>query len=76
MDDDRRKALEAAARAADAVADEHLPTCDAAVLMRAIGSSARAALAATGRGPAQVATPAYRDNWDTLFGKGQVVGQA
>jgi hypothetical protein len=28
-----------------------------------------------GSGPAQVATPAYRDSWDRVFGK-QTVGQA
>jgi hypothetical protein len=32
--------------------------------------------AATSDGPAQVATPQYRSNWDTIFGKKQVVGQA
>lgn len=28
------------------------------------------------KGPAQVATPAFRENWETLFGKRQPVGQA
>lgn len=27
-------------------------------------------------GPAQVATKQYRNNWDTIFGNRQVVGQA
>lgn len=27
-------------------------------------------------GPAQVATPAYRENWDTIFGTKKPVGQA
>jgi hypothetical protein len=31
---------------------------------------------ATGAGPAQVATERYRKNFDTIFGKKQVVGQA
>lgn len=32
--------------------------------------------AATSGGPAQVATETYRNNFDTIFGKRQVVGQA
>ena len=75
MNDDQKKTLEVAARAADQVATEHRPTCGISVLMRAVGDAARDALAAS-RGPAQVATPAYRANWDTLFGKQQTVGQA
>lgn len=74
MSDDRSKALEAAAIAADRIADEHKPTCGIAQIMRAISSAVRQAAGAS-KGPAQVATTAYRTNWDTLFGK-QPVGQA
>jgi hypothetical protein len=28
------------------------------------------------QGPVRVATPAYRDGWDRIFGNKQVVGQA
>jgi hypothetical protein len=73
--DDQRKQLEAAARAADQIAAEHRPTCGTAVLMRAVSEGARNTLAAH-KGPAQVATLAYRKNWETLFGKRQTVGQA
>jgi hypothetical protein len=76
MNDDQRRALEAAAQAADRIADEHHPECGTAQILRAIGSAARSAAAAASRGPAQVATPDYRKNWDTLFGKKQAVGQA
>lgn len=74
-EDDKRKLLEEAASAADKIADEHRPTCGTAQLMRAISNAARQAAGAS-KGPAQVATPAYRTNWDTLFGKKQPVGQA
>ena len=75
MNDDQRKQLEAAASAADRIAAEHRPTCGTAKLMRAASDALRNALA-TNKGPAQVATPAYRENWDTLFGKRHPVGQA
>ncbi len=32
--------------------------------------------AATNNGPAQVATPQYQKNYETIFGQRQVVGQA
>jgi hypothetical protein len=73
--DDERRALEAAADLADREADTHRPTCGAGKFLRAAGEAIRASLAG-GSGPAQVATPAYRENWDTLFGKKQTVGQA
>ena len=75
MSDDRKRALEAVAQAADRIADEHRPTCGTAQLMRAVSQAVRGA-AGQSKGPAQVATPAYRDNWETLFGKRQPVGQA
>jgi len=73
--DDERRALEAAADLADRAAETHRPTCGAGKILRATGEAIRASLA-VGWGPAQVATPAYRENWDTLFGKRQTVGQA
>jgi hypothetical protein len=30
----------------------------------------------TSAGPAQVATPAYRENWDSIFGKKPTIGKA
>lgn len=75
-DADEKRLLEAAARAADKIADEHRPACGTAQLMRAVSSAARNAAAGASKGPSQVATPAYRENWDTLFGKKQPVGQA
>ncbi len=75
MNDDQKKALESVARAADRIADEHHPECGTAKIMRAVGVAARNAIGAS-RGPAQVATLAYRSNWDALFGKRQPVGQA
>ena len=72
---DEKRLLEAAASAADRIADEHRPTCGTAQLMRAVSGAARDALAKS-KGPAQVATLAYRKNWETLFGKKQTVGQA
>ena len=43
-----------------------------------VGQAIRAAKAAcaAGSGPAQVATPAYRTHWDSIFGARQEVGQA
>lgn len=74
--DDEKKMLEATARMADRIAAEHAPTCGTAKLMRVVGDAARNTLAAVHKGPAQVATPAYREHWETLFGKKQTVGQA
>ena len=74
--EDERKMLETVAQAADRIAAEHKPTCGTAQLMRLVGDAARNTLAAVHKGPAQVATPAYREHWETLFGKQQTVGQA
>ena len=74
--DDAKKTLEQFAREADRVADEHQDhDCATTPLLRAVSAVVRRA-AATSSGPAQVATPAYRDHWETLFGKKQPVGQA
>jgi len=76
MSDDRKKALEAFADAADRMADWHEPHgCATPGVLRSVSGIVRNSLA-TSRGPAQVATPAYRDHWETLFGKRQPVGQA
>jgi len=40
------------------------------------GREAANAEATAGAGPAQVATERYRNNYETIFGKKQVVGQA
>jgi len=68
------------ARVADDIGDEHEghDDCQTTPVMRAVSGALRyrAAAEAAHKGPAQVATPAYRANWDTLFGKKQPVGQA
>ena len=76
MGDDRKKTLEALAQRIDRSADAHDRRCGVAVLLRSVSGSIRRAIASGGDGPAQVATPEYRANWDTLFGKKQTVGQA
>lgn len=75
MNDDQRKMLEVVAQAAENTARDHRPTCGTAKLMTHISEAARRALGAS-KGPAQVATDQYRENWETLFGKKQTVGQA
>jgi hypothetical protein len=77
-DDEKRKQLEAAAQLADAVGAEHHghSGCATTAVMGQISRSIRQSLS-TSAGPAQVATAAYRQNWDVLFGgKQQPVGQA
>lgn len=65
------------------VAREHTHdgrTCDFGEFAREYGGVARrmrvslAMMSATSHGPAQVATPAYRSNWETIFGTKQEVG--
>jgi hypothetical protein len=75
MKDDHRKALEAAAERAEEGARQHSDACGAGKLLRSVAASARQALAG-GSGPAQVATEAYREHWETLFGKKMAPGQA
>jgi hypothetical protein len=68
--------LEDFARAADEAADEHEPhDCLITPLLRAVSAAVQSDVAAK-RGPAQVSTRAYRDNWETLFGGKQPVGKA
>jgi len=81
MHDSKWKVLEGFANAADEIADEHEThvDCGTTPLMRDLSDTIRRGVAAgmaASRGPAQVATAAYRNNWDTLFGKKQTVGQA
>lgn len=66
--------LEALAQSADALAEEHSPSCGAHRFARDVAAQLRAA--ATSSGPAQVATPSYRSNWTTIFGKKTDAGQA
>lgn len=76
-DDGQKKRLEAVADAVDRAADEHSDhprPCDSTAILRQLSGSIRAS--ATGSGPPQVATAAYRAGWDTLFGGKQPVGQA
>lgn len=77
MSDSKWDILEAFADAADETAEEHEThvDCGTTPLMRDLSALIRGAVA-RGRGPAQVATRVYRDNWDTLFGKKQPVGRA
>ncbi len=78
MNDDEKKRLEALARACDRVADDHKThDCDTTPILRAVSGAVRHAVRDSGhKGPAQVATDAYRENWQTLFGKKAPVGQA
>ncbi len=74
-DDERKRLLERAAHLAGRVATGHPDPCPVGKLARDVVRAVRRELAG-GDGPAQVASDAYRDGWDTLFGKKQVVGQA
>jgi hypothetical protein len=78
-EDEKRRSLETVATLADELGAEHRGHepygCDTARVMGQISGSIRQTLA-TSRGPAQVASPAYRENWNALFGSRQPVGQA
>lgn len=76
-DDDGTKFLKKIVEAADEMAKIHEDHgCVFEVIGILAGDGVRGALAASG-GPAQVATPAYREAWDRTFsGKPPVRGQA
>lgn len=78
-DADLIEALEATAVYADAVAEDHKShSCPIGRIARTVRDgciNARERLSG-GDGPAQVATPQYRANWDTIFGAKQERGQA
>ena len=79
MRDDMKKHLTAFAQAADKVAAEHAPHgCGTTPILNAVSRTLRTAVGKGGKskGPAQVATPEYRNNWETLFGSKQTVGQS
>jgi hypothetical protein len=62
-----------------AAAAEHHEECEVGQIFREFADAIdgrEADNAASGAGPAQVATAAYREHYDTIFGKKQVVGQA
>lgn len=78
-------ALGMVAEACEKQASEHSEHgCIVKGVASAVGSAARAAAEKYGEavagvsrgGPAQVATARYRDNYETIFGKKQTVGQA
>jgi hypothetical protein len=73
-DPDDKKILEEVARRAEAEAEKHDEGCYMRDAFKAIGANARAM--AAGDGPAQVATPAYRSNYETIFGGRVEAGQA
>lgn len=75
--DDENKLLKKIVEAADEMAAVHEDHgCVFEAIGHIAGDGARAALAG-GRGPAQVATTAYRSSWDRTFsGKPPVRGQA
>lgn len=76
MKDEDDVDLEAIADAADLCAAEHDEhNCPISPLLRQASGILRS-VAATSRGPAQVATEMYRSNWDGIFGGKQPVGQA
>jgi hypothetical protein len=74
MSDDLKKQLEAYASIGDEMAKQHAPSCDYHKLGKDMAAMCRAA--ATSTGPAQVATSAYRSNYETIFGKRVEAGQA
>ena len=74
MKDDDKKTLEEVAKRADACAEDHEEHCYMHHAFRSIAKNARAM--AAGDGPAQVTTPAYRSNYETIFGKRVDAGQA
>lgn len=69
-----RKFFEGVAEIADKIADSHGTDCPLNGSFRRVAHAAREC--ATESGPAQVATPAYRSNWETIFGKHVDAGQA
>lgn len=71
---DDKKILEEVAKRAEAEASKHEEGCYLKDAFKSIGARARAM--AAGDGPAQVATPQYRENFETIFGKRVVAGQA
>jgi len=82
-DDDSAKrlirVLDDIADTAEQTATEHVEECPAHDFSKDVSRIARrtaGALRSTSGGPAQVATSQYRANWDTIFGRPTVVGQA
>ena len=76
-DDDtkKKKMLTALADATERIRDQHREGCHIRAVADQLSGLYRAA--ATGSGPAQVATADYRASWERTFsGKKPVVGQA
>lgn len=72
---DKDEMLKEAADLADAIAEGHAGHgCGMTGFMREVSGVLRAA--STASGPAQVATPTYRSNYETIFGKRVEAGLA
>ena len=60
----------------EGVAAQHQEACPVNQVCKALIAGIDDGSVSTSSGPAQVATEAYRNNYATIFGKKQVVGQA
>jgi hypothetical protein len=80
MDDDEKDDHKAIAEMAEAIAANHGAgtehACPLGKLMADVGVEARRRMKCTTSGPAQIATEAYRRNWEGAFGARTIVGQA
>lgn len=76
--DDLRNTLEFAEAVTSMVSSAHPHPCATGEVARSMNQSVRRQLSAlaAGDGPAQVASHAYRQGWETIFGKKQTVGEA
>jgi hypothetical protein len=79
MSDDGKKPENPVAAVLRRAAAEHREDCGVGQIFRQFADALEgrdAENATSAGGPAQVATAQYRNNYDTIFGKKQVVGQA
>jgi len=79
MNDDEKKPENPVAAVLRRAASEHREDCGVGQIFRQFADALEgrdAESAASAGGPAQVATAAYRNNFETIFGQKQVVGQA
>jgi len=72
MSDERKKVLEQVAQLAEREAKAHDDGCVIGDAFKKIASAVRE----EANGPAQVATPAYRNGWENVFGQKMPIGQA
>jgi hypothetical protein len=62
---------EAVAKLIDEAAEQHSKTCPVGGVLRGLAARVREEQS----GPAQVATPAYRDGWDATFNGKTIFGK-